>query len=301
MRLVAAGLVVLALALAPARARADVVPRGWSAPAAPEETHVAMLRASIAAWATPSERALLDARRHPRCAPEETPRARRGGALYTRRRCPDLDSIRRVAIDRAVRFFAAEILDAEGRASDAAALRAAPPMHDAAALAAVSPRLTAASTAAARELAEHGTTSSLEQVAAALGRLLEAALRAGVPRDRLVQAAVEMLAELARPTSRVTARLEQDGGELPGTIARRAQTCLEPHFEARWQPVAVRIVVVRGAAGVAVRSTGPREVRECVERAARRALERTRMPPGVRSARIVVGPPGVLWGAPVQL
>ncbi|AKF09273.1 hypothetical protein [Sandaracinus amylolyticus] len=293
--------IVLALVIAPSEARADVVPYGWQPPAPEEETHVALFRASLAAWMSPDERVRLAARVHPRCGTV----ARRGSTGFgSLQECPSVDRIREVAIDRAVRFFAAEILDAHGRGPDAAALREAPPMRDPAARSAVLSRLTGDVLEPARVLAEHGMELSLEQIASLLGRLVEGAVRAGARRERIVQAAIEMLAELSRPLAHVSVSSEDARGDdrTAQLAARRAGACLQPEFDARWRPVAVRVAIRRSAAGVAVSSSGPTSVRACVERAVRVELGRERALRATSSiTRIVAGPRGALWGAPLEL
>ncbi|UJR78217.1 hypothetical protein [Sandaracinus amylolyticus] len=294
----ALAVVALAIVIAPGHGRADVVPPGWQPPAPEEDAHVALFRASLAAWMSPEERVWLAARVHPRCGVI----ARRGSTGFgSARRCPSLDRIREVAIDRAVRFFAAEILDAEGRPHDAAALREAPPMRDAVARRAAASRLTGDALEPARALAEHGMEWSLEQVVIALGRLVERAV--GARREHLTRAAIEMLAELASPLAQVSVAVEPQRGDDPSArlAVRRAGACLQPEIDARWRPVAVRVAIQRSAAGVAVSSSGPAALRACVERAVRVGLGRERGTGEASITRIVAGPRGALWGAPVEL
>lgn len=300
-----ASLAVLLLVASVGSARADVAPFGWRAPPAPEEMRVATLRGSLAEWMSPAERARLDAERHPRCGVIVQPRAPRS-AGYGGVPCPDAARIRDVAIDRGVRFFAAETLEAQGRVADARALRALPPMRDAAArrqAVALLARFPALEPA--RRLAADGGGWSPEHVAVELGRAIRAAVEAGAPRDRLVAASLAMLGELARPFARHTARAEVPTGSdadrrFAVLVARASLSCLEPEAEARWRPVAIRVGLV---AGRALSVSGPDEVRACIERAARAAAGSSPASPPTHPivARIVVGPPGLLWGEPVDL
>lgn len=306
--------IALACALSlPLAARADVMPPGYRAapaPPRPEDGHVALLRASLEQWMAEPERARLAERRFPTCARSPTPpRYPRGAGYGSSSACPSLDAVRRVAIDRATRFFAAEVHAARGRAREAAALRTldalSTPDARARAARALEPWRSDEELRSAHALATSGASSSLEQLAAELGRLIAATVQAGADRARIVEAAIALLAELARPfTERPLAvRVEPVGDLDPASrrmlavIARAASRCAAPEVHARLGPVAVTIAIVDRSQ---LLTRAPPALAECLEAAAGR--EARRLPAGAPiRARITVGPTGPLWGAPAEL
>ncbi len=305
-----AAVVLLLVLTASGSARADVAPPfPWrpSATPAPESSHVAALRSSLEAWMDDGERARLAARRHPRCGVSygQSPRAAGYG-----RACPDGDRVRHVAIDRALRFFAAAALEARGRPEEAGALRDLPPMREPAPRSEAARRLAEEpELAPARRMAQHGAGWSLEQIATELGRVIRAAVDAGAPREAMVAAALAALGELARPGPRSTVRAEvspersASDRRFAQLVAHEAEACLRPEVEARWRPVAVRLGVIGTGARVEVTASAPPELAACLARAAQAAAALRREPAPARplAMRVVFGPDPTLWGPPADL
>ena len=288
---------VLAICTVTGSARADSAPLGWQPASAREPSQVRALRRSIERWATPGEQRQLGSQRVAGC--RSTPM----DAFRGRARCPSVDSIRAVAIDRAIRFFAAEAEEAEGRGAVARSLRALPPMSQSGARAEASRLLgDEAWRADAKALVQAGQSWSVERVAAALGEVIAAAVTAGATRARLFEAAVDMLEELARPLRSLSVRVEagddvssSDRG-LAQRIAIRVRRCLRREWDAGWRPVALPMHVSESGEVVVA---GGGDARECALERARRLTGSERGHP--LTFRVVFGPRGRVWGEPVGL
>ncbi len=224
-------------------------------------------------------------------------------AFRGRARCPSVDSIRAVAINRAIRFFAAEAEEAEGRGAVARSLRALPPMSQSGARAEASRLLgDEAWRADAKALVQAGQSWSVERVAAALGEVIAAAVTAGATRARIFEAAVDMLEELARPLRSLSVRVEagddvsSSDRRLAQRIAIRVRMCLRREWDAGWRPFAGQMRLSESGEVVVA---GGGEAREC-------ALGRARRLTGSERAhsltfRVVFGPRGRVGGEPVGL
>ncbi len=295
---------VVATLAASSPARADVVPFGWRPPPSPEHSHVVVLRRSFEVWMRPQERGRLDAVHVPRCL--SRPPLGRTTGYGSNRRCADADRIRGVIVDRAVRFFAAELREAAGDRDAARLLRELPPIRDRRAQRAALDLIGSdVELESARALAAAGPDRSLEYLATRLGELVRATIDAGAPRERVVSAALALRTELVWPVERVSVRVEASGpARRFGSIAAsRVRTCLEAEVEARWRPVAVRVGLASGPSGVRAVVSAPPAIAACVTAAVRDAerMGRVELPSAPMVVRFVVGPTEPLWGEPVEL